>query len=697
MNISNLLKANKIIVVGASEKESSFGGDTCRNIMDFSNSDKYYFVNPNRESVFGKKCYPSIDDIEEDCDLVIICTPQGTVIDMLKSASKKGCKGAVVYASGYSEAGTVEGHQEEEKLVKACEELGITLLGPNCGGFINYHDDVYSFAFIAEKRDRKGKIGLVSQSGQLCLSMMDSPKGKFSYVISAGNASAVKVEEYIDYLVEDENTKVVSVYLEGVSNPKVLENALKKAAMKRKPVVVLKTGISEKGSQISASHTGSLSGSDKAYDAIFKKFGVIRVKDMEELLSMSHLLSTIDVYPEGNNFAAMSVSGGETIITADLGAIEGVEFGDLKEETLKKLKNLLPSYATPNNPLDMTATISYDSEKLAGAIQAVTDDENIDMVIIGYTLLLDVVDPCIHYITEGIEIAKKNGVTKPIVMMPFIENTRNREYAEKLEALSVPILPTSSYAMSILKKFSDFIAYDFSKKTLSLAIPEEKYEGEGRFLSENESKRMLGDFGIPVPKECVAKTVEDAVEFANTIKYPIVMKIESEDIPHKSDIGGVKINILDEDELKLAFEEISNNARVNAPNAKVNGILVQEMLPYGTEMIVGINNDPNYGPMIMCGLGGVFVEIFKDVSLYPAPFNKDEALDMIKSLKGYKLLTGYRGNKELDVNGLADLLVQVSDFSVANKDRVLELDMNPVFLYEKGLALADSLIKIRRV
>ncbi len=697
MKLSNLLQAKKIAVIGASERESSFGGDTCRNIMDFSDPSKYYFINPNRTEIFGQKCYNSIEELPTNFDMAIICTPQSTVIDILKESAEKGCRGAVVYASGYSETGTKEGREAEEELIKVCKELDIALLGPNCGGFINYIDDIYSFAFVSEKRDRRGNIGLISQSGQLCLSLMDNPKGKFSYVISAGNSSVIKMEDYLDYLVEDDNTKVVALYLEGVSNPDIFIEGLRKAAIKKKPIVVLKTGRSEKGSKISASHTGSLSGSDKVYDAIFEKFGVIRVDDMEELLSTAHLLSVIDEYPKGTGIAAMSLSGGETIITADAGSLKGLNYPDFTEETLRKLEEMLPSYASPNNPLDMTATLSYDSEKFAGALRAIMDDPNIDMILIGYTLLLDIADPCIYYMTEGIEKVVEEGNTKPIIMMPYIENTRNFEYAQRLEKSGVPILPPTIYATGILKKFSDFIEYDIEDRTLELALPENGIPKTKRFLSEHESKTMLKEAGIPVPKEEIAKNREEACSIANEIGYPLVMKVESADIPHKSDAGGVKLNIKSEEEVKIAFDEIMENAKKYDPKAKINGVLVQEMLDKGLEFIVGINNDPLYGPMVLCGLGGVFVEIFKDISLYPAPLGHREAMEMIKSLKGYPLLAGYRGGEEMDIDALADLIVKISNFSVDNKEKIGEVDINPVFIYEKGngLSIADALVLIR--
>lgn len=697
MNLIKLLKPKKIAVIGASEREGSFGGDTCRNILDFSDPSKYYFVNPNREMIFGQKCYPTLDSLPEEIDLSIICTPQGAVLNVLHQASKKGCGGAVVYASGYSETGDQQGKEAESALIAACKELDIALLGPNCGGFINYIDDVYSFAFLAEKRDRKGSIGLISQSGQLCLSLMDNPKGNFSYVISAGNSSIVKVEEYLNFLVDDDDTKVIALYLEGVSDPSIFTKALRKAALKRKPIVVLKTGRSDKGAKIAASHTGSLSGADKTFDAIFKKFGVIRVDDMEELLSASHLFSTINTLPTKARFAALSVSGGESIITADTGSLQGIDFPDFQADTLSKLTAMLPSYATPNNPLDMTASLSYDSEKYAGALRAVMEDPNIDVLLLGYTLLLKVVDPCIYFMIEGIEKVVHEGYNKPIIMMPFIENTRDPESAKKLEKLGVPILPPAMYAMSLLRKFSDFISYDPAVHSLDLALPSSCESGHGQFLSEHESKQLLAEAGISIPKEKIVKTKEEALEFARQLQFPLVMKIESRDIPHKSDVGGVKLNLQSEEDVMMAYQEIMGNVALHAPKAKINGILIQEMLPKGTEIIVGINNDPSFGPMVLCGLGGVFVEIFKDASLYPAPLNHQEARQMITSLKAFPLLNGYRGSKKLDLDALANLIVKIADFAVKNKDRIKEVDINPVFLYEEGksYSIADALVLLK--
>lgn len=695
MDLTKLLKPKSVAVIGASEK-NGFGGDVCRNILTYvEDRSRVYFVHPKRETVFDVPCYKTVSDIPDTIDLMVICTAQKTVIPLLREGVEKGCGGAVVFASGYGEVGTEEGRQNEAELIEAAKELNIAVMGPNCAGYVNYVDNVQAFAFISAKRDRRGSVGVVSQSGQLCLSMMDDPGSRFSYIISAGNGKIVQMEDYMDFLVEDEDTKVVSVYIEGVKDANKFADALKKAAEKRKPVVILKAGRSAKGGAIAASHTGSLSGSDASFDAVLKKFGAIRVDDLEELIAMSLMLSTLKKMPEKATFASMNLSGGETGICADVGSLNGIEYPDFTPETLASLKEQLPDYASPNNPLDMTASLSYDVDAYAGALRTVMDDPNIGMVLIGYTLLLEVADPAIHYMYEGIEkvVKEKGDACKPIAMIPFAENTRNPEYQEKLFKIGVPVLPPPVYAFKILRHLSDFIAYKPEEKTLSLAAG--KTSGKETYaLSEHDSKAELGKYGIAVPKEIIAKTVEEAAQFADSMDVPLAMKIESADILHKSDVGGVKLNIKGGAAAQTAYEEILSNVTEKRPDAAINGILMVPMLPSGVEMILGVNNDPQFGPMVMVGMGGVFVEVFKDVALYPAPVSEQEALEMLKSLKAFKLLNGYRGSAKCDLKALCQTISGVSQFASKNRDHLKELDINPLFVYPEGegVGVADALI-----
>ena len=695
MNLTKLLKPKSIAVVGATEKEG-FGGDVCRNILSYmENLNRVYFVNPKRDEVFGQKCIHSITEISEEIDLLILCTPQRTILSLLEEGAKKGCGGAVIFASGYGEVGTEEGRENERQLLEKAEELGIAVMGPNCAGFVNYIDNVQAFAFLSEKRDRKGHVGVISQSGQLCLSVMDCPGMNFSYNISAGNAKGVQMEDYMEFLVEDEDTKVISIYMEGIKNPEKFIHVLKRAAQMKKPVVVLKAGRSAKGQAIAASHTGSLSGADTSFEAMLKKFGAIRADDLEELIGLSQMLATIPYMPEKAGFASMNLSGGETGICADVGYLNGISYPDFSEKTLIRLKELLPDYATPNNPLDMTASLSYDSDLYAEALETVLDDENVGMVLIGYTLLYEIADPAIRYMYEGMKkvVEKKQGTCKPIAVIPFAENTRNPEYQKKLADIGIPVLPPPAYAFKMLKKLSDYIQFDIERMNQNVVLPKRSGK-ESYALSEHESKEALKLYGVPVAEERILTSVEEIHLAAQDIPGPWAMKVESADILHKSDVGGVALNVSGVENAEKVYDQIMENVKKNCPKAKINGILMTSMMNPGVEMILGVNNDPQFGPMLMVGMGGVFVEVFKDVAISPAPLCKAEAMKMLQSLKGFQLLKGYRGGAECDIDSLCETIVKVGEFAAANAETLKELDINPLFVYPKGegVGVADSLI-----
>lgn len=691
MDISKLLRPRAVAVVGASEK-SGFGGDTCRNILENqADTSHVYPVNPKKETVFGKKCYPTLADLPEEIDLVILCTSQKTIVDFLKQAKAKGAGAAVVYASGYSEVGTAEGKAFEKELVDAAKALDMVVMGPNCAGYINFGDDIFSFAFIGDYKGKKGNIGFVSQSGQFCIDMMKSAEMKYSFAISAGNSAMVQMEDYLNFLIDDSNTKVIALYLEGVKNPHKFEACLQKAMEKKKPVVILKAGRSPKGQATAASHTGSMAGSDKTYDAVFEKFGVIRADDMQDLRSTASLLATLRVLPKKPAFSAMCLSGGETAVSADTGFLHGIEYPDFSEVTLKKLNDMLPDFATPRNPLDMTAALCYDADAFASGITTVMSDPSIEMGLVGLTIS-DKVTVSNDIMFEGIRRAFEQITDKPLAVMSFMEAARNKELVERFQNAGIPVLPTTKYGFRALQHLQDFISHDTIKREARLAIPE-AHSANTRALSEYESKKLLADNGVPVDLGYIAKTKAEVKEYAEKIGYPLVMKVESNDILHKSDVGGVMLNIKSLEQAEEAYDKILANAVQHAPNAKINGILMQKMLKAGTEMIIGLNSDPQFGPMLLVGMGGVFVEVFKDAALYPVPLNHDEALHMLQSLKSFKLLNGYRGNPPADIEALTDMMVKISDFAYRKKDTLKELDMNPLFVYPKGegVAIADAL------
>lgn len=689
MNLDKLLKPKSIAIVGASDKDG-FGGDTCRNLFGFTQkTDRIYLVNPKRDELFGRQCYHSLADIPDEIDLCILCTPQSTVCSILEQAASKGCGGAVVFASGYSETGA-EGREREQELRQLAHRLDIALMGPNCAGFANYIDEVMAFAFQFEKRERQGGIGMISQSGQLCLSALDYPQMNFSYIISSGNSCGVSVEDYLSFLVDDDDTRVVLAYIEGVRDPKKLVDAFSRAAKKHKPIVVLKTGRSQKSQQLAASHTGSLAGSDKAISAIFERYGIIRTNNIQEFFSTAAALSALSLLPGGSNCSFMCVSGGEAGVTADLAEQFGIGVADIGEETEKTIKSLLPGYATVNNPLDMTASIAYDEAKFASALSALLCDPAVDCVCVCYTITDEIFDTTVIHMTNSICSLDKAIRTKPIFWLPFVEHTRHKDTLEKLTEQGVPVLPSSSCGFEVLGHIIDFSSFVY--EDFSAALPEEAIHSKRISLSEYESMEFLRSNGIKVPEQAVAADAQAARMIARRFGYPLVCKVNSPDILHKSDIGGVMLNLNSEDEVAQAFEQIMQNAAKHRPEARVNGVLIKPMLKSALELIVGVNRDQQFGPMLMVGLGGVFVEVFRDVKLAPAPISEAGALELLRSLKGFKLLTGYRGAKRCNIDALVKFIVEIGELAADKKDSLCEMDLNPIFVDEFGVTIADALV-----
>ncbi|NLT58183.1 MAG: acetate--CoA ligase family protein [Clostridiales bacterium] len=690
MSLTKLLKPASIAIIGANEKPG-FGGGTTKNILTYRKDlSRVYFIHPTREEVYGHKCYKKVDDVDDTIDLAVICTPQPTVLGLLREAHAKGCEAAVVYASGYSEIGP-EGVALERELQDLAAELNMSIMGPNCGGFVNYVDDVYSFAFLGDYANKRGGIGFVSQSGKFVIDMMNSPELRFSYALSVGNSRVTTVEDYFEFLVNDPDTSVVAAYVEGIKNPIKFERSLRAAAQAKKPVLILKMGRSPKGQAAAASHTGSMSGADQIFDAVFKKYGVIRVDDMQDMRSTAALFGTLKALPKTAAFASLNQSGGERGLAADLGYMHGVEYPDFSEQTLKRMKELLADYASPSNPLDMTAgtPLNVYFETLAVGMA----DENVSAGLLG---MLVGPNPIPAERMEGFAALAKKFPDKPMMLLNIMERPRNPEVVAAFQEMGIAVLPTMAYGFRAVRHLADFVEYcnAADAPTLSLAIPEKAPSGKTRALGEYSSKKLLQEAGVPVDVGEVVQSAEQAVEVAKRFGFPVVLKIESDDILHKSDVGGVKLNLKSEAEVAQAYADILDSAKQKMPGARINGVLVQKMLSQGIEMILGVNSDPQFGPMLLVGLGGVFVEVFKDASLYPCPLDRKEAEQMLTSLKAYKLLTGYRGGEPADVEALIDTIVAVSEFAVRHKDSLKELDINPLFVYPKGkgVAIADALV-----
>ncbi|MDR3644822.1 MAG: CoA-binding protein, partial [Clostridia bacterium] len=458
MNLTKLLKPARIAIVGASEKEN-LGGFTARMMLKYAPErlEDVYFVNPGRDEIFGRPCWHSVGDLPEQIDLVIIATPKATVEGILTDAARKGAAGAVVYASGYGETGKPEDKQSEASLKALCEKLGVALMGPNCAGYINLVDRIPAMGFMTTVPERTGKVGLISQSGMICTLLLDSGKADFSYVISCGNSRIVEVVDYIDFLVDDESTSVIASYIEGITDPQKFIAVLKKAAVKKKPVVLLKIGRSEAGSRSAASHTGSLSGSDAAFDAIFRRYGVIRADDLEDLIGISNLLATLKALPQSDRVVSINGSGGENGVSCDVGQQYGFNFPPFTTQTVEKLKALLPDYASIGNPLDTTATICYDTNQFADAAELMINDPSFDLALVGITIADRMTDLCVKYMSQGLaKLVNENRIHKPVVVVPAVESGRMPEYIGLLKDAGIPVASPCFYAYKHIRKLLDY-------------------------------------------------------------------------------------------------------------------------------------------------------------------------------------------------------------------------------------------------
>ena len=452
MNYEELFRPKTIAVIGANESEG-FGGAVCKNLASMiDDPERVYYVNPKRDVLYGQTCYHSISELPCDIDLLIIATNKKTVISLLKEGHEKNAKAAILFASGFSETGKPEDVALEEELVRTAEELDITILGPNCAGFSNFRDNINAFAFLSEKRERKGNIGIISQSGMIGLSLIDNQNTRFSYVISCGNANSLTMPMLIRYLADDEATKVIGLYIDGIKDLPAFREAVTYARSK-KPVALIKSGSNEKTRILTKNHTGSVeSFSDDDFNALLHETGVIRCRDLEEFIYVLITCSYYEKLPAGNRVASLNLSGGEAAIVGEASATFPLEFPDFTPEVTKYLKDRLPDYANISNPLDMTVTLSYDADMLADALVTVMEQEQIDMILFGYTLLLHIDDPCINYMIEAFKIVRERlgDRMKPIFIMSFMSNTRNQEAVEQLQELGVICLPSPYYGFRVL-------------------------------------------------------------------------------------------------------------------------------------------------------------------------------------------------------------------------------------------------------
>lgn len=701
-----MLNPSSIAIVGASQNLDSIGGRPLAFLVKHGYRGKIFPVNPKYNEIAGFKCYPNLRIIETPIDLVIVLVNRTRVLDVLTECADMHVPNVVICSSGFAETGK-DGKYLEKQIDVVRKRSGMHILGPNCQGFVNVRDRVaatFSASLdIGELRD--GGACIIAQSAALGFSIFNQAYEAgvgFTYVVGTGNELDLNAADFLEYAVDDPNTKFIILHLEGIRDGKKLLAAAERAVAVGKPIIALKTGRTEAGQRAVSSHTAAMAGSDVVFEAFTKQKGIIRVSDISDLVDVAQVIDKCKV-PTGKSIGVISTSGGAGVLAVDTALEIGLEVPSLNRETRAKIDAMIPEFGSSANPVDVTAQVINDSATFGEVVRALATAKEIDAIAIIISMLKG---------KQGVEIARaiveeSRRTAKPIGVAWIAGSTFVRDCLGILDEGGVPYFHSPARcirALGSLMKYSvrrEFISANTVKgggsvtarENVNRDLPVHELQLRGA-ISEYEGKRLLERYGIPTTMEHLAATVEDAVKAAQKIGFPVVMKVNSADIRHKTESGGVRLNIRDEAEIRTAFAEIIDSCRRHCPEAKVDGVLVQEMVTNAFEVIVGIKNDRHFGPTIVFGLGGIFTEVFSDVSLRLVPVTREEALEMIAETKVGKLLLGVRGQPPYDIESLAGVLVKVSEMAVDLANVIEQVDINPLFVFSQsgGVKAADCLM-----
>ena len=682
--LESLLCPNTVAVIGASRSPGKVGHAVVANLLASGFKGTIVPVNPQATEVLGLRCYPSLEAYGQSVDLAVIVVPPPAVKDALESAIRAGAKAVVVITAGFKEVGP-EGAAMERELVERCSAAGVRLMGPNCLGVMNLHHRMN--ATFAAALPPAGPISVISQSGALCVAILDwavKEKLGLSKVLSIGNKADLNEADFLEALAGDKETRVIVSYLENITDGnKFLQVA--EAAASIKPVIVLKVGITQAGAKAASSHTGSLAGADMAYGAAFKRAGVIRAEHFEELFDYARAFAAQPL-PRGNRVVVITNAGGPGIMAADAAELRGLRMVPPSESIRQQLRQALPAAAAVGNPVDVIG--DADPDRYLRAFQLVQEDETVDAIIV-------LVTP--QNMTRPTELARRlieahRGV-KP-VLAAFMGGREVATAQELLVSAGIPNYPSPERAVAALKAMCDYAAWRnrpprvvariaVNRRRVNRVLQWHVRSGS-RQVGEVEAKEILRAYDFNVLPGQLARTADEAVDIAERIGYPVVLKISSPDIIHKSDFGGVRINLATAEQVRDAFDLMMVRIQRRAPRARVRGAYVEKMGPRGREVILGLTRDPNFGPLLMFGLGGIFVEVMKDVTFYLAPITQDEAMQMLKSTRSYALLEGARGQEPVDLEAIASALQRISQLAT-DYPQIQELDINPFVVGPVGM------------
>ena len=684
-----------IAVIGASNREGSVGRAVFTNILLNEYAGTVYPVNPRDRSISGVRAYPSIGDLPESVDLAVVIVPAALVPSVTEQCGEKGVKGLIIISAGFKEVGE-EGVDLERRVFSIAQKYSMRLVGPNCLGTINTDPTVRLNASFASQMPKPGSIAFASQSGALGEAVIDYAAGEnigFSKFISLGNKADVNENDVLEYLRTDPQTKVILLYIEDIVDGRKFVDTVTRVTQE-KPIVAVKAGVSPEGAKAASSHTGALAGSDEAYNAILRQSGVIRVESIIDLFDYARAFAK-QPRPRGNRVAIITNGGGPGIMATDASVRYGLQISQFSEATKSKLRAGLPKEASVNNPIDLIGDAQADRYELA--LQAL-QDESVDC---GLVLLTPQAMVDLKKVAETIaSTSPRSGKT---VLTSILGLTDITPAVEVLESNNIPhyTFPESAVrALAAMYEYQRWIDrprtqvkhFNIDNGKAREIISNAKRAGLTN-LPQDDALRILGVYGLPVIKTESASSKADAIAAAKRIGFPVAMKILSPDVVHKIDVGGVKLGLSSEQDVSRAFDEIQKSVKSDIPNARVEGVLLQEYLTGGTETIVGIHRDAKFGPLLMFGLGGIYVEAYRDVSFRLAPIRELSATNMISEIRGSKILQGFRGQAPADTNAIADCIQRLSQLSVELPD-VLELDVNPLVALDHGCRALDARIII---
>jgi len=701
-DLERFFNPGSIAIIGASRDFITISGQPLKHLQSHGYRGKLYPVNPRYPEVAGLKCYPALAEVPETPDLALILVNASRVADMLKQCGAKGVPYVIIFSSGFSEMGGA-GVKLQQQLTDIAREFDIGVIGPNCQGMMNVADGVFAgFGSVFFTDYEPGVVSMVSQSGGFGFSVMNlsSKDGglPFRQMVTTGNEIGVSTLDFMEYFIRDPHTEIVAGYLEGAKDAWRLPEIGQKALAAGKPILMWKVGNTEQGQKAAASHTANLGGAMALYKAAFRQYGILQVEDLQDLVDYGRAFRCGKL-PSGNRLAIITISGGAGILMTDECINRGMRLAHLAPQTIEKLRGFVPSFGSLGNPVDVTAAIFNDLTLINRTLQAIVDDDGVDCIAMINASLQGEIAAKIA--AEIVAVARQTD--KPIFLT---WSARDVMAPEAYAALDAARLPHYKSPVRCGRAMAAVSWYGEAQRRYQERLKEQPLRTEQNEIkqtlksktgdvAEYEAKRVIAAYGIPVAREDLAKSAQEAVAIAKRIGYPVAIKVQSPDISHKTEARAVRINIGSDAELATAYEEILGNARAYKKGARIDGVLVQEMLKDGLEAILGVTNDPLFGPAVMFGLGGIFAEVLKDASFRLAPVTPSVAREMVQEIAGYAVLAGARGRPPADVDALVDAIVRLSALAMDLKDHVAELDINPLFVFAKGCGVkaADALIK----